>query len=196
LRTLTAPSSCGIREIVGFSESIRLRGGALPSLNKLHEISLNTATMAFDVLPAPDPKVGIVASLVVASLVVASADHLFRPRIWGFGIEPVGFRWTYPVEVNSASDRAFDFISREKYGPLSEAEDAEFVTLLPGFAGQLFKPESFGPDRGITYDDCVALSLQNRGVEGLRISGAWTTEEHNDHIGQFQEPKAAVEQRT
>ena len=133
------------------------------------------------------------ASPVVASAVVASADHLFRPPIWGFGIEPVGFRSTYPVEVNSASDRAFELISREKDGPLSEADDAELVTLLSGTASKLFKPGSFGPDRGISYDDYVALNLQVLGVEGMRISGTWTTEENNDHVRQFQELTAVVE---
>ena len=91
VRLLTIPASREGAEVLGFSGTFRLRGGALPALNILHEVSLNPAGLAFEILAAP-----VNYAPLLAEHFQNPADLIFGLPIWASASRPLAFAAPWP----------------------------------------------------------------------------------------------------
>lgn len=165
LRRAATPASRADREILIFAGLVHMEGGVTPPLLRLKELSWHPGTGELLMMDAPEDY-----SAGLRQLRIPSLDDIFHAPIWGFEEDGFAFRGTQIDEVLAQHDRTveLEFASRER--DLTDDEAVEIEALKATAGGKLFqaRSEQFGEG---TSERWIALSIEHRGVDGLKLQG-------------------------
>ncbi len=165
MRRAATPASRVDRELLIFSGLVHLAGNITPPLLRLKELSWNPGTGEMVMMDAPEDY-----SAGLRQVQIPVLDDIFQMPIWGFEGEGFAFRGTQFEPVLADHDLTVDLECARRTGTISDADALRLAELKETKGGKLFfaRAEQFGEG---TADRWIELSIEHRGVEGLKLRG-------------------------